>query len=101
MTEVTVAARVSKEISDIISEISAEEKVDRSTVVRRLLDMGVRDWRIQTALDKYGRGSITLLKAAEIAGTSIYEMIALLEERRIPYRYDISDLEQYVKRRYG
>jgi predicted HTH domain antitoxin len=61
----------------------------------------MRDWRIRTALDKYGQGSITLLKAAEIAGTSIYEMIALLEERRIPYRYDISDLEEHVKRHYG
>ncbi len=96
-----MAARVSKEMSDLINDISQEEKVDRSTVVRRLLDMGVRDWRVQTALERYGRGSITLLKAAEIAGTSIYEMIALLEERRIPYRYDISDLEEYVKRRYG
>jgi predicted HTH domain antitoxin len=57
--------------------------------------------KIKTALDKYGQGSITLLKAAEIAGTSIYEMIALLEERRIPYRYDISDLEEHVKRHYG
>ena len=53
MTEVTVAARVSKEVSDLINEISAEEKVDRSAVVRRLLDMGVRDTRVQTALDKY------------------------------------------------
>lgn len=101
MTEVTVAARVSKEVSDLINEISAEEKVDRSTVVRRLLDMGARDWRVQTALDKYGQGSVTLLKAAEIAGISIYEMIALLEEREMPYRYDISDLEEYVNRRYG
>lgn len=97
----TVAARVSKEMSDLISEISTEEKVDRSTVVRRLLDMGVKDWRIQTALERYGQGSITLLKAAEVAGVSIYEMIGILEERRIPYRYDISDLEEYVKRRYG
>ena len=60
----------------------------------------MKDCRVQASLDKYGQGSITLLKAAEIAGTSIYEMIALLEERRIAYRYDISDLEDYVKRCY-
>lgn len=101
MTEVTVAARVSKEISDLIAEISAEEKVDRSTVVRRLLDMGVKDWRVQRALEKYGHGSITLPRAAEIADVSIYEMIAILEERKIPYRYDLSDLEEYVKKRHG
>ena len=101
LTEVTVAARVSKEISDLIAEISAEENLDRSSVVRRLLAIGVREWRIQNALEKYGHGSITLPRAAELAGISIYEMIAILEERKIPYRYDLSDLEDYVKKRNG
>jgi predicted HTH domain antitoxin len=98
---VTLAARVSKEISDLIAEISAEEKLDRSSVVRRLLDIGVREWRIKNALGRYGQGSITLPRAAELAGVSIYEMIAILEERKIPYRYDLSDLEEYVKKRHG
>jgi predicted HTH domain antitoxin len=97
---VTLAARVSKEISDLIAEISAEEKLDRSSVVRRLLDIGVREWRIQNALGRYGQGSITLPRAAELAGVSIYEMISILEERKIPYRYDLSDLEEYVKKRH-
>ena len=61
----------------------------------------MRDWRVQTALDKYGQGSITLPRAAELAGISIYEMIAILEERKIPYRYDLSDLEEYLKKRNG
>jgi len=52
-------------------------------------------------LAEYVQGSITLPKAAEIAGISIYEMVDLLDKRRIPYRYDISDLEDYVKSRYG
>ncbi len=52
-------------------------------------------------MNTYMLGSITLLKAAEIAGISIYEMIDILEVRGIPYRYDISDLEEYVKRRYS
>jgi predicted HTH domain antitoxin len=94
LTKVTVTARISKQVSDHINEISAEEKVNRSVVVRRLLDRGMRAWRATTALDKYGQGSVTLLKAAEIAEISIYEMIALLEERGMPYRYDISDLEE-------
>ncbi len=101
MTEVTVAARVPKELNRLITQISTEEKVDRSTIVRKLLDMGAREWRVQTALDKYEQGTVTLSKAASIAGLTIYEMIDLLEEKRIPYRYDISDLEEHVKQRYG
>jgi predicted HTH domain antitoxin len=52
-------------------------------------------------LERYGQGSVTLPRAAELAGVSIYEMIAILEERKIPYRYDLSDLEEYVKKRHG
>ena len=58
----------------------------------------MRDRRVEKALDKYVQGSITLPKASEIAGIDTYEMIALLEKRRIPYRYDISDLEDCLKR---
>ncbi len=101
MTEVTVAARIPKELNRLITQISTEEKVDRSTIVRKLLDIGAREWRVQTALDKYQQGNVTLPRAASIAGLTIYEMIDLLEERRISYRYDISDLEEHVKQRYG
>ncbi len=101
LTEVTVAARVPKELSRLITQISEEERVDRSTIVRKLLDIGAKEWRVKTALDKYQRGTVTLLKAASIAGLTIYEMIDVLEERGIAYRYDISDLEEHVKQRYG
>ncbi len=101
LTEVTVAARIPKELSRLITQISEEEKVDRSTIVRKLLDIGAREWRVQTALDKYERGDVTLLKAASIAGLTIYEIIDVMEERGIAYRYDISDLEEHVKQRYG
>jgi hypothetical protein len=55
LTEVTVTARVSRQVSDLINIIWAEEKVNRSIVVRRLLDRGMRAWRATTALDKYGQ----------------------------------------------
>lgn len=64
--------------------------------------MSVREQRIEKALEKYRRGSVTLLKAAELAGVSIYDMITILEERGISYRYDIfSDLEECARRRHG
>ncbi len=75
--------------------------MDKSTVVRKLASMGIRQWRLQTAIDKYQEGSVTLLKAARIGGLSTYEKIGVLEEKRIPCRYDISDLEEHMKKDYG
>jgi predicted HTH domain antitoxin len=54
--------------------------------------------RIDEALEKYRRGSITLPKAAELAGVTIYDMMEILEKRKIPYRYDLTDLDEHVKR---
>ncbi|MFQ6075077.1 MAG: UPF0175 family protein [Candidatus Bathyarchaeia archaeon] len=101
MTEATIAARVPKEVHELIEQISVEEGVDKSTVIRRLLDLGLAEWRLENALRKYQRGEVTLLKASEVAGISIYEMVTIIREREIPYRYDLSDLEEYVRKRYG
>jgi len=101
VAEVAVAVRVSRQVSELIERISSEERVDKSTVIRKLLDLGLREWRVQRALDKYQRGEVTLLKASEMAGVTIYDMIAILEERKVPYRYDISDLTEYVRKKFG
>lgn len=63
--------------------------------------MSVREQRFEKALEKYRRGSVTLLRAAELAGVSIYDMITILEERGISYRCDISDLEGCARKRHG
>jgi len=97
MTTEVVSARLPKEMVDLIEEIAREEKVDKSTVLDRALDRYTREWKLKRALESYREGSVTLPKAAEIAGLSVWEMIDILSTRKIQPQYDIEDLEEDLK----
>ena len=68
-----------------ISEIVEEEKVDKATVVRNLLEMGLAEWRKQTALNLLQKGKITFAKAAEVAKLSLWEFADLVKQRNVEW----------------
>jgi hypothetical protein len=43
-----LAVRVPEEVDKEIREILEEEKLDKATVVRNLLEIGIAEWRKQT-----------------------------------------------------
>ena len=92
-----ISARVSKERMELVEEIARAEKVDRSTVLDRALEHYAREWRLRRALESYTEGRVTLSRAAEVAGLSVWEMIDAIERRRTPPQYDIEDLEDDLK----
>ena len=57
---VSITTRVSEDIEKEIRSISDREQLDRSTVVRRLLVDGIKNWKIKYALEQYSDGEITI-----------------------------------------
>jgi predicted HTH domain antitoxin len=88
---------LSKDRVKLIEEFAHEEKVDKSTILDRALEMYTREWSLKKALELYRNGRITLSRAAEIAGLSIWEIIDALEKRKIVLQYDAEDFEEDVK----
>lgn len=68
-----------------IREITEEEKLDKATVVRNLLEIGIAEWRKQTALDLLQKGKVTFGKAAEIAKLSLWEFADLVKQRNVEW----------------
>lgn len=91
---VTITTRVPKEVAKQIKDISKEENLDISTVVRRLLAGGIKEWRIERALSLYRDGKITLGKAAKMADVSLRQMMKLASDKGIPFQYTIEDLRE-------
>ncbi len=85
MTSKTIATRVPKEIDEFLQKIMKEERLDKSSATRRILELGISEWRKEKAIDALKKGKATLAKVAEIAGLSIYEMIELVKEKNIDY----------------
>lgn len=92
-----ISARLPKDRIKLIEEIAHEEKVDKSTILDRALEHYTKEWTLKKALELYRNGKITLSRAAEIAGLTIWEIIDGLEERKIVLQYDAEDFEEDMK----
>lgn len=88
-----VTARVPEDLYEAIESIREEEQTDRSTAVKRLLQRGVDDWRVEAAVRRYRDRELSLGAAAEYADLSIWRMLDVLEERNVEINYTEEDLE--------
>lgn len=93
MTEV-VSTRVSEEMAKELEEIEREEKTDRATVLRKLLTRAIAEWKLEKALALYRHDKVTLWKAARLAGLSLWEMMDITKERKIPFQYTYEDFKE-------
>jgi len=58
--------------------------------------METKELRENHALRLYEEGRITLWKAAEIAGISIWEMLDKIRIEKIPVRYNMEDAKEDI-----
>jgi predicted HTH domain antitoxin len=99
-----VTARLPREMLREVERLAASESVDRSELIRRLLDFALRQKKIEEALQSYREGKVTLWKAAEMAGVSLREMMGLVKEKKILVSYTLDDLRrdiEYARRKTG
>jgi len=94
-----LAVRVPAEVEKEICEIVAEEKLDKATVVRNLLELGLAEWRIQTALELLQKGKVTFAKAAEMARVSLWEFADLVKQRNVEWiKYTPEEVERELRK---
>jgi predicted HTH domain antitoxin len=90
-----LAVRVPEELDQEISEIIKNEKLDKATVVRDLLERGIAEWRKQTALDLLGKGKVTFAEAADVAKLSLWEFADLLKQQNVEWvRFEPQEIEK-------
>ena len=92
MSQKHITARVPEDLFEELERVQEEERTDRSTAVKRLLERGLRDWRTETAVERYRDGELSLGRAAEFAGVSLWRFLDLLDERGVEANYTESDL---------
>ena len=80
------------------SEELAEERMeDRSTMIRQLIAEGLKEEKKKKALEMYLEKKVSLEKAAEIADISIWKMLDLLRDKKVPLGYDRRDAEKEIE----
>ncbi len=83
MTEVSVSARVPEDVFKELEAFMKEESLEKSASIRKLLAEGLQHWKQQKALKSLEEGRASFLKAAEMAGLSVWDFADLVRERGI------------------
>lgn len=101
MTEISVSARIPEEIFKELKTFMKEESLEKSASIRKLLSEGLHHWKKQRALESLKEGKVTFLKAAEMAGCSIWDFADLVRENGIVWikseKFIHSDIEKALK----
>jgi len=93
----TVATRIPVELEEEILRFMEEEGLDKSTAIRRILEMGVGEWKRRRAVELYRSGKITLWKASQTWGVSLREMLEELNRLRITAHVTTKDIEEDIE----
>ena len=92
-----VSTRIPQEMTRELNWYSKKENVGKTIALRRILERGLREIRLEYALDLYQKGKISLMKASEVADISLWEVLDIVREKKIPMYYTLKDVEDDIK----
>jgi len=90
----TVSVRIDKEELNEINNISKLEKKTKSNVLREVLEKGIKEKKLEIALEKFRNKEASVGKAARIAQMPLSQFMDVLVEKNIDFHYGIKELEE-------
>ena len=90
----TVSVRIDKEDIEEIDKISRLEKKTKSTLLREILELGLKDKKLELALEKFRNREASIGKAARIAEMPLSKFMDVLVQKNIEFHYGIKEVEE-------
>ncbi|MFV2041542.1 MAG: UPF0175 family protein [Candidatus Hydrothermarchaeales archaeon] len=87
-----ISFRSKKELKELADLLAGLESRNLSDTYRDIFRVGIEEKRKRVALDKYSKGEVSLGRAAEIAGVSLWEMLELLRDRKVDLNIDADEI---------
>ena len=90
----TISIRIPVEEFEELKRLSDDSGVGRSTVLRDVLERGIRDKKLDLAIEKYRKREITLWKAARMADLPLTKFIEMLADEGLEFHYTTEEVEE-------
>ena len=94
MQTVTISMRIPKTEVGRLERLAHHLGLERSTFLKQALQRGAADLVFDGACQAYRKGTVTLSRAAEMAGLSLRDMMLRMREADLELNYDVSDLRK-------
>lgn len=90
----SISARIPDDEEAALEAVAELLGEDKSTVIRKALEEGLRDIRIRVAIQRYQSGEISVNEAARIADVSLAEWMEIARERNLTTQLTPDDLQR-------
>lgn len=91
---VNVQVRLPEDMAAELDALAEDLHASRSEAIRRALDEGLRELKLQRAMQRYQAGDWTLARAAREAGVPLSRFARAAADRGIPFfRYSVEEAE--------
>ncbi len=94
---ISLGIRLDKKMVKELNQIADEEHVDRTTVIRKLIAEAIQNYKMNTVLQKYKQGKISISKAAEDTGLTVGEIEEFMVKNGYRSTYSTLDLEREIE----
>lgn len=88
----SIGIPVPDDLLEKLDRLSDELGLDRSTVIRRLIEIGYDKFMLDEAADRYRRGDLTMTEVADLAECTLWELERYLVQEGYVSDYSIADL---------
>ncbi len=92
-----IETKLQENTAGIIDELAEEFHIDTSTLLAQLIEHGLRMELLKRSTHLYAEGNVSMWRAAQMAGVSLYEMIAEIKKQGVPLQYGVEDFESDIK----
>lgn len=90
----TVSVRINEPELREIAEISKLEKKTKSSVLREVLEKGIKNKKLEIALQKFRNKEATAWQAAKTADIPLTQFLDVLVQKGIDFHYGIKELRE-------
>ena len=92
-----ISLRLPQDVLEKLDDLAQKEHKDIFTLIRELLDEGIKDKRIDLAVELYRKGEVTGWQAAKLAEVSLRRFYEALQRKGVLIQYSERDLEQDLR----
>lgn len=89
-----ISARLNEKLRKDIQEFMEEEKLERSTAIRKLLEKALTQWKREKALERLNRGAISFVEAAHMAEMNVWDFARLVADRKTIWMRDMQKIRR-------
>jgi len=86
--------RLNKDIIQEPEKLAESTNLDRTALAKKILIEGIQCEKVNLAIQKYINKEISIEKASELSGLSLYDLLEVFSRLGIPSNLSIEDIQK-------